>query len=103
MRIIVCQASYGDTLGIEIDEDPPKSYSSKDRIMSKSRKFMLIDGGPATIKPTGTVGKERIPLQVRFIYLQPFRCLITNAGLKLRTCTECLSTSSPRGLRASTP
>ncbi|KAK4464619.1 hypothetical protein QBC42DRAFT_318159 [Cladorrhinum samala] len=63
MRIIVCQASYGDTFGIEIDQEPPNSYSHVDRVTNGSRQFMLIDGGPATVRPTGTVGGERIPLQ----------------------------------------
>ncbi len=32
MRIIVCQAAYGDTLGIEIDPNPPATLDNAERI-----------------------------------------------------------------------
>jgi hypothetical protein len=32
MRIIVCQAAYGDTLGIEIDPTPPQTLDNDQRI-----------------------------------------------------------------------
>ena len=107
MRIIVCQASYGDTFGIEIDQEPPNSYSHVDRVTNGSRQFMLIDGGPATVRPTGTVGGERIPLQVCLFYIQlprKVQCLIaSDADSKLRICTECSATSFLLAPRASTP
>ena len=68
VRIIVCQASYGDTLGIEIDPEPKGGNDRKYRVESKTRRFMLIDGGLATVKATGKVGEERIPLYVSLFY-----------------------------------
>jgi hypothetical protein len=84
MRIIVCQASYGDTLGIEIDPTPPQTLDNAERLkasdtcylrslrmltrrcllQSQTRKFILIDGGPAVIEATGKIEPDMIPVHV---------------------------------------
>ncbi|KAM6517392.1 hypothetical protein FSOLCH5_008354 [Fusarium solani] len=68
IRIFAGQASYGDTLGLELDPSPPTKTSKvtqaiiKQRLQSQTRMFFLIDGGPAREKKTGTIANSQLPI-----------------------------------------